>query len=160
MHKLLREQECKPPFDSRSGVLTFSLVSVGTRAGYAVMLSCISAASVLTYIERHRLPILGMILVFFSLLVLCYVDRWSFNCTRKTVECRIGFAFYTVSTQYRFSDVENTETEHFIKGFFNTPFTKCVLYLRSGEKKVVAIFPEHNKKLSAQWEAIASVMSK
>ena len=52
--------------ENQNGVVTFSLLSPGTRLGYAVMLLCITAASVLVYSERHQLPILGIILGWFS----------------------------------------------------------------------------------------------
>ena len=122
------------------------------------MLLCIGAASILMYLERHQLPILGMILGCFSLFVLCYVDRWTFNCTEQTVEYRIGFLFFALRKQYLFSDIEKAETERFTKGLFKTPFLKCVLCLRTGEKKTVALFPARNKVLERQWETLTTVL--
>ena len=144
------------PKKNRSNIFTFSLLSPGTRVGYAVMLLCISTASVLMYSERHQLPILGIILGCFSLLVLCYIDRWSFDCTEQTVEYRVGLIFFILCTQHLFSDIEKTETERFTKGIFKTPFIKCVLCLRTGEKKTVAIFPARNKALERQWETLSA----
>ena len=123
------------------------------------MLLCIGASSVLMYSERHQLPILGIILSCFSLFVLCYVDRWSFNCSEKTIEYRIGFVFFALRTRYLFSDVERTETEHFIKGIFKTQFVKCVLCLCAGEKKTIAIFPARNKALERQWETLTAIFT-
>ena len=140
--------------ETQNGVVTFSLLSPGTRLGYAVMLLCITAASVLVYSERHQLPILGIILGCFSLFVLCYIDRWRFNCTERTVEYRVGLIFFMLRTQYLISDIESTETERFTKGFLKTPVIKCLLCLRSGEKKTVAIFPARNKALEQQWETL------
>ena len=123
------------------------------------MLLCIGAASVLMYSERHQLPVLGIMLGCFSLFVLCYIDRWRFNCMEKTVEYRVGLVFFTLRTQYLFSDIEKAETERFIKGLFKTEFIKCVLYLRTGEKKTVAIFPARNKALERQWEILTEVLA-
>ena len=139
----------------RSDIFTFSLLSPGTRIGYGVMLLCIGAASVLMYTERRQLPVLGIILGCFSLFVLCYVDRWLFDCTNRTVEYRVGLIVFALRKQYPFSDIEKTETERFIKGLFKTEFIKCVLCLRTGEKKTVAIFPARNKMLERQWETVS-----
>ena len=144
------------PKKNRSNIFTFSLLSPGTRVGYAVMLLCISAASVLMYSERHQLPILGIILGCFSLFVLCYIDRWSFDCTEQTVEYRVGLIFFILRTQHLFSDIEKAETERFTKGLFKTEFIKCVLCLRTGEKKTVAIFPARNTALEQQWETLTA----
>ena len=123
------------------------------------MLLCIGAASVLMYIERQQLPVMGIALGCFSLFVLCYVDRWRFNCTEKTVECRVGLIFLALRKQYSFSDIEETETERFIKGLLKTEFIKCVLCLRTGEKKTVAIFPARNKELERQWETLTEILA-
>ena len=138
---------------------TFSLLSSGTRVGYAVMLLCISAAAVQTYVERQQLPILGIVLSCLSLFVVCYVDRWSFDCTEQTVEYRVGLIVFALRKQYLFSDIEKAETERFIKGMFKTEFIKCVLYLRTGEKKTVAIFPARNKTLERQWDILTTVFA-
>ena len=140
--------------ENRSGIFTFSLLSPGTRVGYAVILLCISAASILMYFERHQLPFLGIILGCFSLFVVCYVDRWRFNCTERTVEYRVGLVVFTMRKKYSFSDIEKTETERFNKGLLKTEFIKCILCLQSGDKKTVAIFPARNKALERQWEAV------
>ena len=137
----------------------FSLLSSGTRIWYAVMLLCIIAAATLMYIERHRLPVLGIVLGCFSLFVLCYVDRWCFNCTKKTIEYRVGLIFLALRKQYSFSDIEKAETERFIKGLFKTEFIKCVLCLRTGEKKTVAIFPARNKALERHWETLTAIFA-
>ena len=129
---------------------TFSLLSSGTRIWYAVMLLCIIAAATLMYIERHRLPVLGIVLGCFSLFVLCYVDRWCFNCTKKTIEYRVGLIFLALHKQYSFSDIEKAETERFIK---------CILCLRTGEKKTVAIFPARNKALERHWETLTAIFA-
>ena len=144
---------------NRSDIFTFSLLSSGTRAGYGVMLLCIGAASVLMYSERHQLPVLGIMLGCFSLFVLCYVDRWRFNCTEQSVEYRVGLIFLALRKRYPFSDIEKVETECFIKGMFKTEFIKCVLCLRTGEKKTVAIFPARNKALERQWEILTEVLA-
>ena len=123
------------------------------------MLLCIGASSILTYIERQHLPVLGIVLGCFSLFVLCYIDRWRFNCMEKTVEYRVGLVFFTLRTQYLFSDIETTETERFTKGIFKTPFVKCVLCLHTGSKKTVAVFPAYNKKLERQWETLTAVFA-
>ena len=141
---------------NRSGIFTFSLLSPGTRVGYGVILLCIGAASVLMYFERHQLPVLGLILGCFSLFVLCYVDRWSFDCTERTVEYRVGLIVFALRKQYPFSDIEKAETERFTKGLFKTEFIKCVLCLRTGEKKPVAVFPARNKALERQWETLTA----
>ena len=146
------------PKKNRSDIFTFSLLSPGTRVGYGGMLLCIGAASVLMYSERHQLPVLGIILGCFSLFVLCYVDRWVFNCTEQTVEYRVGLIFFALRKKYLFSDIEQTETERLIKGLFKTEFIKCVLCLRTGEKKTVAIFPARNKALERQWEAVSVLL--
>ena len=122
------------------------------------MLLCIGAASVLMYVERHQLPILGIILSCFSLFMLCYIDRWSFDSTEQTIEYRIGLIVFVLCKQYLFSDIEQTETERFVKGFFKTEFIKCVLCLRTGEKKLVAIFPARNKALERQWETVSVLL--
>ena len=145
------------PQKNRNDMVTFSLFSARVRAGYAVMLLCIGAASVLMYSERHQLPIMGIILGCFSLFVLCYVDRWRFNCAERTVEYRVGLVFFALRTCYSFSDIETTETERFIKGVFKTQFIKCILCFRTGEKKTIAIFPAHNKELERQWETVFSL---
>jgi len=144
------------PKKNRSNIFTFSLLSPGTRVGYAVMLLCISTASVLMYSERHQLPILGIILGCFSLFVLCYIDQWSFDCTEQTVEYRVGLIVFASRKQYLFSDIEKAETERFIKGMFKTEFIKCILCLRTGEKKTVTLFPAHNKTLEQQWETLTA----
>ena len=123
------------------------------------MLLCISAAAVQTYVERQQLPILGIVLSCLSLFVVCYVDRWRFNCTKKTIEYRVGLIFLALRKQYLFSDIEKAETERFIKGLFKTEFIKCVLYLRTGEKKTVAIFPARNKALERQWDILTTVFA-
>ena len=123
------------------------------------MLLCISAAAVQTYVERQQLPILGIVLSCLSLFVVCYVDRWSFDCTKKTIEYRVGLIFLALRKQYLFSDIEKAETERFIKGLFKTEFIKCVLYLRTGEKKTIAIFPARNKALERQWETLTTVFA-
>ena len=143
---------------NRSDIFTFSLLSSGTRIGYAVMLLCISTASVLMYTERHQLPVLGIILGCFSVFVLCYVDRWRFDCAEQSVEYRVGLIFFALRKQYPFSDIEKAETERFIKGLLKTEFIKCVLCLRTGEKKTVAIFPARNKALERQWETLTTVL--
>ena len=120
------------------------------------MLLCIGAASVLMYTERRQLPVLGIILGCFSLFVLCYVDRWCFNCTKKTIEYRVGLVFLALRKQYSFSDIEKVETERFVKGLFKTEFIKCMLCLRTGEKKTVAIFPARNKALERQWKTLSA----
>ena len=145
--------------NDRRDIFTFSLLSSGTRIWYAVMLLCIIAAATLMYIERHRLPLLGIVLGCFSLFVLCYVDRWRFDCTKKTIEYRVGLISLALRKQYSFSDIEKAETERFIKGMFKTEFIKCILYLRTGEKKTVAIFPARNKTLERQWEALTAVFA-
>ena len=147
------------PKKDRNGIFTFSLLSFGTRVGYAVMLLCISAAAVQTYVERQQLPILGIVLSCLSLFVVCYVDRWSFDCTEQTVEYRVGLIVFALRKQYLFSDIEKAETERFIKGMFKTEFIKCVLYLRTGEKKTVAIFPARNKTLERQWDILTTVFA-
>ena len=123
------------------------------------MLLCISAAAVQTYVERQQLTILGIVLSCLSLFVVCYVDRWSFDCTKKTIEYRVGLIFLALRKQYLFSDIEKAETERFIKGLFKTEFIKCVLYLRTGEKKTIAIFPARNKALERQWETLTTVFA-
>ena len=123
------------------------------------MLLCISAAAVQTYVERQQLPILGIVLSCLSLFVVCYVDRWSFDCTKKTIEYRVGLIFLALRKQYLFFDIEKAETERFIKGLFKTEFIKCVLYLRTGEKKTIAIFPARNKALERQWETLTTVFA-
>ena len=147
------------PKKDRNGIFTFSLLSPGTRVGYVLMLLCISAAAVQTYVERQQLPILGIVLSCLSLFVVCYVDRWRFNCTKKTIEYRVGLIFLALRKQYLFSDIEKAETERFIKGLFKTEFIKCVLYLRTGEKKTVAIFPARNKALERQWDILTTVFA-
>jgi hypothetical protein len=147
------------PKKDRNGIFTFSLLSPGTRVGYVLMLLCISAAAVQTYVERQQLPILGIVLSCLSLFVVCYVDRWSFDCTKKTIEYRVGLIFLALRKQYLFSDIEKAETERFIKGLFKTEFIKCVLYLRTGEKKTIAIFPARNKALERQWETLTTVFA-
>ena len=147
------------PQKNRNDMVTFSLFSARVRAGYAVMLLCIGAASVLMYSERHQLPIMGIILGCFSLFVLCYVDRWRFNCQEKTIEYRVGLIFLALHKQYSFSDIEKAETERFIKGLLKTEFIKCVLCLRTGEKKTIAIFPAHNKTLERHWEILTAVFA-
>ena len=147
------------PKNGRKDIFTFSLLSSGTRIWYAVMSLCIIAAAVLMYIERHRLPVLGIVLGCFSLFVLCYVDRWRFNCTKKTIEYRVGLIFLALHKQYSFSDIEKAETERFIKGLLKTEFIKCVLCLRTGEKKTVAIFPARNKVLERHWETLTAVFA-
>ena len=147
------------PKKDRNGIFTFSLLSPGTRVGYVLMLLCISAAAVQTYVERQQLPILGIVLSWLSLFVVCYVDRWSFDCTKKTIEYRVGLIFLALRKQYLFSDIEQAETERFIKGLFKTEFIKCVLYLRTGEKKTIAIFPARNKALERQWETLTTVFA-
>lgn len=122
------------------------------------MLLCISTASVLMYTERHQLPVLGIILGCFSVFVLCYVDRWRFDCAEQSVEYRVGLIFFALRKQYPFSDIEKAETERFIKGLLKTEFIKCVLCLRTGEKKTVAIFPARNKALERQWETLTTVL--
>lgn len=144
------------PKKNRSDIFTFSLLSSGTRVGYAMMLLCIGTASIFMYLERHQLPILGIILGCFSLFVLCYVDKWCFNCTEQTVDYRVGLLLFILRRQYLFSDIEKAETERFIKGLFKTEFIKCVLCLRTGEKKTVAIFPARNKALERQWETLTA----
>ena len=144
------------PTKKQNDNFTFSLLSSGTRTGYAVMLLCIVAASALMYSERRQLPILGIILSCFALFVLCYVDRWHFNCTKKTIEYRVGLVFLALRKQYSFSDIEKVETERFVKGLFKTEFIKCMLCLRTGEKKTVAIFPARNKALERQWETLSA----
>ena len=144
------------PTKKQNDNFTFSLLSFGTRTGYAVMLLCIVAASALMYSERRQLPILGIVLSCLSLFVVCYVDRWSFDCTKKTIEYRVGLIFLALRKQYLFSDIEKAETERFIKGLFKTEFIKCVLYLRTGEKKTVAIFPARNKVLERQWKTLSA----
>lgn len=144
------------PKKDRSGILTFSLFSSGTRVKYAVILLCIIAASILMYNERHQLPVLGSILGCFSLFVLCYVDRWRFDCIERTVDYRVGLIFLALRKQYSFADIEKAETERFIKGLLKTEFIKCVLCLRTGEKKTVAIFPARNKTLERQWETLTT----
>ena len=146
------------PTKKQNENFTFSLISFGTRIWYAVILLCIIAAATLMYIERHRLPVLGIVLGCFSLFVLCYVDRWRFDCTKKTIEYRVGLISLALRKQYSFSDIEKAETERFIKGMFKTEFIKCVLYLRTGEKKTVAIFPARNKTLERQWESLTTVL--
>ena len=123
------------------------------------MLLCISAAAVQTYVERQQLPILGIVLGCLALFVVCYVDRWSFDCTEQTVEYRVGLIVFALRKQYLFSDIEKAETERFIKGMFKTEFIKCVLYLRTGEKKTVAIFPARNKTLERQWDILTTVFA-
>jgi hypothetical protein len=145
--------------NDRRDIFTFSLLSSGTRIWYAVMLLCIIAAATLMYIERHRLPLLGIVLGCFSLFVLCYVDRWRFNCQEKTIEYRVGLIFFALHKQYSFSDIEKAETERFIKGLLKTEFIKCVLCLRTGEKKTIAIFPAHNKTLERHWEILTAVFA-
>mgnify|MGYP000927712356 CR=1 FL=1 len=145
------------PTKNQNDNFTFSLLSSGTRIWYAVMLLCIIAAATLMYIERHRLPLLGIVLGCFSLFVLCYVDRWRFNCAERTVEYRVGLVFFALRTCYSFSDIETTETERFIKGVFKTQFVKCILCFRTGEKKTVAILPARNKMLERQWETVSSL---
>ena len=147
------------PKNGRKDIFTFSLLSSGTRIWYAVMSLCIIAAAVLMYIERHRLPVLGIVLGCFSLFVLCYVDRWRFNCQEKTIEYRVGLIFLALHKQYSFSDIEKAETERFIKGLLKTEFIKCVLCLRTGEKKTVAIFPARNTALEQQWETLTTFLS-
>ena len=142
--------------NDRRDIFTFSLLSSGTRIWYAVMLLCIIAAATLMYIERHRLPLLGIVLGCFSLFVLCYVDRWRFDCTKKTIEYRVGLVFLALRKQYSFSDIEKVETERFVKGLFKTEFIKCMLCLRTGEKKTVAIFPARNKALERQWKTLSA----
>ena len=144
---------------NQSDIFAFSLLSPGIRVKYAVMLLCIGAASILMYSERHQLPVLGIILGCFSLFVLCYVDRWHFNCTEQSVEYRVGLIFLALRKHYSFSDIEKAETERFIKGMFKTEFIKCVLCLRTGEKKTVAIFPARNKELERQWETLTEVLA-
>ena len=95
----------------------------------------------------------------FSLFVLCYVDRWRFNCQEKTIEYRVGLIFFALHKQYSFSDIEKAETERFIKGLLKTEFIKCVLCLRTGEKKTIAIFPAHNKTLERHWEILTAVFA-
>jgi hypothetical protein len=90
------------------------------------------------------------------LFVLCYVDRWRFNCTKKTIEYRVGLVFLALRKQYSFSDIEKVETERFVKGLFKTEFIKCMLCLRTGEKKTVAIFPARNKVLERQWKTLSA----
>lgn len=138
----------------------FPLFSTGIRIGYGLMLLCIAAASALTYAERQRVPVLGIVLGCFSLFVLCYVDRWRFNATTATAEYTVGLVFFTVTEQYPFADVEKTETERFTKGFLKTPFVKCLLWLRTGEKKTVAVFPERKKKLARQWETLTTLLDR
>lgn len=121
------------------------------------MLLSVVAASALMYSERQQVPILGVLCACFSLFVLCYVDCWIFDCTEKTIEYRRGVLCILLHTRYAFSDVETTETERFTKGVLKTTFIRCVLCLHSGEKKIVAIFPEHNKKRMSQWERIAAL---
>ena len=145
------------PTKNQNDNFTFSLLSSGTRIWYAVMLLCIIAAATLMYIERHRLPLLGIVLGCFSLFVLCYVDRWRFNCAERTVEYRVGLVFFALRTCYSFSDIETTETERFIKGVFKTQFIKCILCFRTGEKKTVSIFPARNKGLERQWETVSAL---
>ena len=147
------------PKNGRKDIFTFSLLSSGTRIWYAVMSLCIIAAAVLMYIERHRLPVLGIVLGCLSLFVLCYVDRWRFNCQEKTIEYRVGLIFLALHKQYSFSDIEKAETERFIKGLLKTEFIKCVLCLRTGEKKTIAIFPAHNKTLEQHWEILTAVFA-
>ena len=147
------------PTKNQNDNFTFSLLSSGTRIWYAVMLLCIIAAATLMYIERHRLPVLGIVLGCFSLFVLCYVDRWRFDCTKKTIEYRVGLISLALRKQYSFSDIEKAETERFIKGMFKTEFIKCILYLRTGEKKTVAIFPARNKTLEQHWEILTAVFA-
>ena len=144
------------PTKKQNENFTFSLISFGTRIWYAVILLCIIAAATLMYIERHRLPVLGIVLGCFSLFVLCYVDRWRFNCTKKTIEYRVGLIFLALGKHYSFSDIEKAETERFIKGLFKTKFIKCILCLRTGEKKTVAIFPARNTALEQQWETLTA----
>ena len=144
------------PKKDRNGIFTFSLLSPGTRVGYVLMLLCISAAAVQTYVERQQLPILGIVLSCLSLFVVCYVDRWSLDCTEQTVEYRVGLIFLALRKQYLFSDIEKAETERFIKGLFKTEFIKCMLCLRTGEKKTVAIFPARNKALERQWKTLSA----
>jgi len=55
-----------------------------------------------------------------------------------------------------FSDIEKVETERFVKGLFKTEFIKCMLCLRTGEKKTVAIFPARNKVLERQWKTLSA----
>ena len=144
------------PTKKQNENFTFSLISFGTRIWYAVILLCIIAAATLMYIERHRLPVLGIVLGCFSLFVLCYVDRWRFNCTKKTIEYRVGLIFLALGKHYSFSDIEKVETERFVKGLFKTEFIKCMLCLRTGEKKTVAIFPARNKALERQWKTLSA----
>ena len=147
------------PTKKQNENFTFSLISFGTRIWYAVILLCIIAAATLMYIERHQLPVLGIILGCFSLFVLCYVDRWQFDCIEKTVDYRVGLIFLALGKHYSFSDIEKAETERFIKGLFKTKFIKCILCLRTGEKKTVAIFPARNTALEQQWETLTTFLS-
>lgn len=142
-------------------IFVFSLFSQRLRIGYGVMILCITAASALVYTEQHRLPILGIVLGGVSLFVLCYVDRWRFNCTAKTVDYTVGLVFFAFTKHYAFSDIEKTETERFTKGIFHTPFIKCTLHLCTGKKETVAIFSARKEKtLERQWNTLSALLDK
>ena len=154
MHRrgTIRQKDCV--------VLCFPLFSNIVRIGYGLMLLSITAASCLVYAEHRYIPVLGILFGGFSLFVLCYVDRWRFNCTAKTAEYSIGFAFFTVTKHYAFSDIEKAETEYFTKGFFKTQFARCLLCLRTGEKKTVAVFPvRRSKRLEQRWQRLTSLLN-
>ena len=68
----------------------------------------------------------------------------------------MGLVFLALRKQYSFSDIEKVETERFVKGLFKTEFIKCMLCLRTGEKKTVAIFPARNKALERQWKTLSA----
>lgn len=141
-------------------IISFSLLSVPVRIGYGIMAAVIIAASMLVYAEQHRIPFWGTALGLFSLVALCYKDRWYFNCTAKTAEYSIGLVFFAYTKCYTFSDIEKAETDYFTKGFRKHAYIKCRLCFKTGEQKTVAVFPvQRNKGLVRQWETLAAFFS-
>ncbi|MGP1454628.1 MAG: hypothetical protein ACTTJ7_02550 [Treponema sp.] len=143
--------------NNNNGLIVFPFLSLFLRGFYAVIAFCIAAASLFFYLEEHKIPFVGILIVLVSIIVIFSKDQWEFDCSAQCAAFNVGFAGWGYCRTYPFSAIARAETEQFTRGFFvKTTVTKCVLVLHTGEKKVIALFvPQRHPKLQKQWEVLA-----
>jgi len=143
--------------NNNNSLIVFPFLSFFLRIFYAVIAFCIAAASLFFYLEEHKIPFVGILIVLVSIIVIFSKDQWEFDYSAQCAAFKVGFARWVYSRTYPFSAIANVETEQFTRGFFiKTTMTKCVLALHTGEKKVIALFaPQRHPQLQKQWEALA-----
>lgn len=140
-------------------VLTFALVPLRIRIINAVIALCIAVACLQVYEESQHLPVIGLILLCISIGAACLIDYWQFDCKLRKAEYRMGFLFPLYKVKYGFDEFESAGTERFTKGFRAIQYAKCILYLKNGSKKTIAVFPiARNTELLKRWEALAELL--